>query len=88
MGPFGIPGDSMEQVLSLQTLGGETFAAHDVNTTGCSLETYHTASCNTGGCVTTGCSTSICETNTCTYKPSTGIGIDDHAIDFDGRTGW
>ena len=83
MDPFG-----MEQVLSLQTLGGETFAAHDVNTTGCSLTTYHTASCKTDGCVTRGCSTSICDTNTCDYQPVSVKGDDVWAIDGRDSVAW
>ena len=74
MDPFGIPGDAMEQVLSLQTLGGDAVAAYDVYTRGCKLTTYHTASCKTDGCITRGCSTSICDTNTCDYQPVSSDG--------------
>lgn len=69
MDPFGgagMPGDPMEDVLSLQTLGGEAESLQLVAkvTDTCSTGTCgsDTSGCSTGTCSgnTSGCSTSTC----------------------------
>ena len=75
-GGHGMPGDPMENVLSLQTLSDASDAdvVYDDNTNICHLNTLHTNSCYTGQCDGIG-STGICKTGTCSYtKAATVVG--------------
>jgi hypothetical protein len=80
-GAAGMPGDSMESVLSMQTFNAGDGVVYEKITGVCHLNTFHTNSCQTSQCDTI-CSTQVCNTGVCSYGTKTDADVGGSIGDF------